>query len=92
MMKRYLLPLVIIALICALLLAGVVVAQPGEKADAAGVYAVEQGTASGGSYHLAGLVWQFRGTASNGHYRLVEPADSSAGCCCTYLPCLLRSP
>jgi len=58
--------------------------------SATSLYIVEPGAATGGGYQLTGLVWQFRGTASNGHYRLVEPAGSSSGCCCTYLPCVLR--
>jgi hypothetical protein len=57
-------------------------------------YAVERGTASGGRYHLSSLSWQVSGAASGAGYRLLGPAAPSSsenGCCCTYLPCLLRN-
>ena len=60
------------------------------------------GAASGGGYRLTGLTgdpsqggtWQVRGGASGGSYRLDAPAATSSyvgsGCCCTYLPSLMR--
>lgn len=56
-------------------------------------YTVGQGTSAGGGYHLTGLAWQVEGTASGSGYRLLGPAapmSSENGCCCTYLPCVLR--
>ena len=60
------------------------------------------GAASGGGYRLAGLTggqlqggtWQVRGGASGGSYSLDAPTAVSSyvgsGCCCTYLPGLMR--
>jgi len=83
---------VVVALVGAILVGGVAVAHPGDRPDSALLYTINQGTATGGGYHLTGLSWQVEGVVGNDHYRLVGPADSSGGCCCTYLPCLLRSP
>jgi hypothetical protein len=79
-----------------LLLSGGVLAPPGRSQT------VEPGVAPGGTYRLTSLalpsapdiVWQVSGTCSGGHYRLsVQPAEaaSGSGCCCTYLPCTMRS-
>jgi hypothetical protein len=49
--------------------------------------------AFGGGYRLTGLAWQFSGIASGGKYRLLGPAAPALrgnGCCCTYLPCIVR--
>ena len=57
-------------------------------------YAVEPGTASGGSYSLATLAWQASGTASGGGYRLLAPVRATGRgtpCCCGYVPCILRN-
>jgi len=90
MMNRYTIFIAVAILICALLLAGAVVAQ----SDAGPLYAVARGTASGGHYRLTSPSWQASGISSGGGYRLAGPA-SSAGtgtpCCCTYLPCVLRN-
>jgi predicted S18 family serine protease len=55
---------------------------------------VHAGTSSGGSYHLTNLDWQVSGTAAGGGYALTSPyapALRGSGCCCTYLPCILRN-
>jgi hypothetical protein len=55
---------------------------------------VQAGTSSGGSYHLTNLAWQVSGTAAGGGYALTSPqapALRGSGCCCTYLPCILRN-
>lgn len=57
-------------------------------------YTVEQGVASGGGYHLAGLTWRVSGAASGGGYRLLGPAAPALrgnGCCCTWLPCVVSN-
>jgi hypothetical protein len=57
-------------------------------------YAVEPGSASGGGYQLASLTWYLSGTASGGSYHLLGPAAPrlrGSGCCCTYLPLVVRS-
>ncbi len=54
---------------------------------------VQQAMISGNRYHLASAAWQARGIASGGEYRLaspVVPGLRGSGCCCTYLPCMLR--
>jgi hypothetical protein len=74
----------------------------GVLAQHGGLYTAEQEVASGGSYHLtslapssvADLTWQVSGTASGGNYRLSALpalALTGSGCCCTYLPCILRN-
>lgn len=58
-------------------------------------------TLSGGHYVLTGLepgalqdsTWQVSGAARGGSYRLLSTSPSAAsgsGCCCTFVPCLLR--
>lgn len=90
-MKR----IAILTAIAALLLLGTVaLAQSGGKADQSAWYTIEQGTASGGGYYLTGLAWRASGTAGGGGYRLLEPASPTLtgnGCCCTYLPCMLKN-
>lgn len=57
-------------------------------------YGVEAGTVAGGGYQLSSLAWQISGTTSAGAYRLstaVEHSLRGSGCCCTYLPCVLRN-
>jgi hypothetical protein len=84
---------ILITLTAFLLLVGVALAQSGRPGPDAW-YTVEQGTASGGGYRLTSLAWQLSGTASGGGYRLLGPATPllrGSGCCCTYLPCVLRN-
>lgn len=50
-------------------------------------------TAAGATYQLRSLTWQVDGAAVGGAYRLTSaPGSVSAGsgCCCTYLPCVIR--
>jgi hypothetical protein len=57
-------------------------------------YAVGQGTVSGGSYSLTSPSWRVSGTAGGGAYRLTSPDQPSLrgnGCCCTFLPLVLRN-
>jgi hypothetical protein len=98
MMKQRII-LTIIAIL--LLLGGVVVAQPG-AVSLPSLSPVEQGVLSGGEYQLVSLplhqaeghVWQVSGEASGGKYQLLCPATTmlrGSGCCCTYLPAMLRN-
>ena len=94
MMRKYAFSIAVTALACVLLLVGVVLAQANGGPDPPTWYTVEQGTASGGGYYLTSLVWQVSGTASSGGYRLLGPASPTLtgnGCCCTYLPCVVRN-
>lgn len=55
--------------------------------------AVTASAASGGRYHLTGATWRVSGTVGGGGYHLQGPASPALtgnGCCCTYLPCVLR--
>ncbi|MDH7484853.1 MAG: hypothetical protein QHJ81_01095 [Anaerolineae bacterium] len=84
--------MLLLTLLVLLLLVGAVLAQPGGPGPAVW-YTVEEGMASGGGYRLTGLAWQFSGIASGGKYRLLGPAAPALrgnGCCCTYLPCIVR--
>jgi hypothetical protein len=77
--------------VCCVLLAGLLVS--GAVAQSIGPYQVEGGIISGGSYRLATTTWQVSGAASGQGYRLLGPAAPAlhgSGCCCTYLPCVLR--
>jgi hypothetical protein len=85
---------VILAVVAFLLLTTSGLAQAGRW------YPVEKGTAAGGGYRLTSLApaqgdtWQVQGSASGGGYRLLAPVTAGyvgSGCCCTYLPCVLRS-
>ena len=102
MMKRYTFSIVIAALACVLLLVGVVLAQSGGGSDPSALYTVEQGpalsvvegTASGRDYRLTSLSWQVEGSASGSGYRLLGPASptsSENGCCCVWIPSVMRN-
>ena len=57
-------------------------------------YQVETGTISGGSYQLASFGAQTGSIAAGGAYRLLGPSVPNlrgSGCCCTYVPCILRN-
>ena len=56
-------------------------------------YLVEPGTGSGGDYQLTGQGTSVSVEMSGGAYRLqggIQPMLRGSGCCCTYLPCILR--
>ena len=84
----------ILMAVMALLLLGTVASaqssQPGQSLD----YTVQAVTVAGGRYQLISLGSQISDTSSGGAYRLVSLASPSAssdsGCCCTYLPCVVR--
>ena len=79
--------------VTALLLLGIAGAAQSGRGSVAG-YVVQPGTASGGAYRLTGLAWQVNGTANGGGYLLQAVGRTMArgsGCCCAYLPCILRS-
>ena len=62
-------------------------------AQSTGQFQVAGGLISGGGYRLTTANWQVSGTAGGGGYRLVGPAapeQAGSGCCCTYLPCVMR--
>ena len=71
-----------------LLMSSVASAQPG------GGYAVEERTLAGGSYRLTSASLPAGGAMIGGGYQLLRLTKSTAtgsGCCCTYLPCILRN-
>lgn len=85
---------ILAAVVALLLLASVALAQSVGPAPSSG-QGVEPGGASVGRYQLAAPAWQVSGSASGDGYRLrsaAEPALRGSGCCCTYLPCLLKAP
>jgi hypothetical protein len=80
-------------IVACLVLAGVSRAQPGVP-EPAPPHRVEGCAASGGQYRLAAMAWQIQGTVGGGGYRLDAPAAPllrGSGCCCTYLPLVVRS-
>lgn len=85
--------LIALLLVIALLtVAGAVPAQS-SGAGPGQAMSVQPGTSSGGGYRLASLAWQVSGTAAGGSYALTSPSApelQGSGCCCTYLPCILR--
>jgi len=80
--------LVLIAVTVLLILGTGALAQPG------GQHTVPEGTTAGGNYRLTSLPWQVSGVASRDGYRLLGLAATvdyvESGCCCTYVPCILR--
>jgi hypothetical protein len=80
--------------VCCFLLAALLVT--GALAQSIGPYQVEGGMISGEGYRLTTANWQVSGAASGGGYRLLAtegraaPELRGSGCCCTYLPCVLR--
>lgn len=65
----------------------------GAGALAAPRYQIETGTISGGGYRLMTLGSQAGHVSAGGAYRLLGPAAPElrgSGCCCVYLPCVLR--
>jgi hypothetical protein len=65
----------------------------GVGALAAPRYQVETGTISGGGYQLTTFGSQAGNVAAGGAYRLLGPTApelQGSGCCCVYLPCVLR--
>ena len=86
-MKKRIALLMLIALIATLLVSSASSAQPNQPG------AVTASTASGGRYHLAATTWQVNGTVSGSGFRLQGPASpalTGSGCCCTYLPCVMK--
>ena len=52
-----------------------------------------QSLAPDGGYRLSTVTWQIRGAVAGNGYRLVplgQPALTGSGCCCTFLPCVMR--
>jgi hypothetical protein len=77
-----------LVVVTALLLLGTAAsARPG------GGYAVEEGTLTGGGYRLTAVSSPADSTMIGGGYQLLtlaKPTLRGSGCCCTYVPCLLR--
>ena len=77
--------------VCFLLLAGLLAG--GARAQSTGPYQVEGSTIFGEGYRLATTAWQVSGALGGGGYRLLAPASvelTGSGCCCTFLPCVMR--
>lgn len=91
-MLRHSFRLSMTALIFVLLLLGTAAMAQTAETSPSPVYMVEQGRATGDSYSLASLAWQVSGPSSGPGYRLQGPMRplQGAGCCCTFLPCLLK--
>ena len=57
-------------------------------------YQVEAATLTGGDYQLTSVGLQADNVSAGGAYRLLgpsAPAQPTSGCCCTYLPCIMRN-
>jgi hypothetical protein len=92
-MNKHIFATAVIALACVLVLAGAALAKSGSRPSPPW-YAVERGRVSGGRYHLTSVSWQVGGAATGGAYRLLSlssPTLRGSGCCCTYMPCVLRN-
>jgi len=88
-------PIALLLIIALLTAGGAALAQSGGAGPGQSI-SVQAGTSSGGSYHLTSLAWQVSGTATGGGYALTmtspqAPVLRGSGCCCTYLPCILRN-
>ena len=87
--------IVILLTILALLLVGSVAMAQSSGQDPPVLYTVRQGVIAGEGYHLTSLTWQVSGTANGAGYHLANPSSptgTGTPCCCTYLPCVRRSP
>ena len=83
---------IVVLVVAFLMLAVAVLAQPGDS-ELPPPYMVEPGTASGGDYQLTGQGTSVSVEMSGGAYRLqggIQPMLRGNGCCCTYMPCILR--
>jgi hypothetical protein len=52
------------------------------------------GSLSGEHYHLNMFSWEISGETAGGDYHLQllsSPSLRGSGCCCTYLPCVLKN-
>lgn len=86
--------LILLVLIITLLVGGGVALAQSSGAGPGQSLSIQPATSSGGNYQLASLIWQVSGTASGGGYALASPYVPTlrgSGCCCTYLPCILRN-
>jgi len=86
-------PIALLLVIALLAVGGAALAQTGGP-DPGQAMSVQAGTSTGGGYHLTSLAWQVSGAAVGGDYTLAipyAPALRGSGCCCTYLPCILRN-
>ena len=66
----------------------------GTVALSAGRYQIEVGTIAGGAYRLTSSGALANALSAGGDYILLVPSapeGQGSGCCCTYLPCALRS-
>ena len=85
---------ILIALVLLACLAGsIVVGAQSGPATASLTYRVQSVAAWGGGYALQGVAWQAAGASSGGGYALQPLAaalHSGLGCCCLYLPILLK--
>jgi hypothetical protein len=64
------------------------------SAQPSGGYTVTEATLAGGGYHLTSVSLPVDQPMSGGRYQLLSLAESTAtgsGCCCTYLPCIMRN-
>ncbi len=81
-------------LACVVALASLAFAAPASRSGMGPAAAVGLTTAGGGRYRLDSGPWLIQGTAAGSGYRLeVVPVPAGAGtpCCCTFVPCMLRS-
>lgn len=89
-MKRRVLILALVVVLLTLVAYALVLGQDDAPFSS---YAVAPGTAAGQGYRLTSLGWRVEGTMAGGVYQLVGPASPAlrgSGCCCTYLPCVMR--
>ncbi|MBN1139379.1 MAG: hypothetical protein JXM73_22570 [Anaerolineae bacterium] len=57
-------------------------------------YQVEAGILAGGGYQLTSFGPQADNVSAGGAYLLLgpsAPAGQGSGCCCTYVPCIMRN-
>jgi hypothetical protein len=68
----------------------------GKHASSAEVAWVLSGSAASndGVFQISTLTWKVEGVSLGGEYRLENlstPLLTGSGCCCTYLPCIIRT-
>ncbi len=87
--------IVILMLIFVLMLSGSVVMAQSSEPGSSKQYTLQPGLIIDKGYQLTSLTWQVSGAAGDERYRLLSPnspTGTGTPCCCSHLPCVMRSP
>ena len=91
MIKKRLIYLGIVALVCTLTLSGILLVQAPDFPQSPTASQTQSTSISG--YHLETGEWQVQGIASGTGYQLstsATPNGTGTPCCCAYMPCIIH--